>query len=155
MKNSIKLIKYPKYKHEAYKKLNKLFLDKLQELQKLGARDVTGFHLEFEIIHYVSENKYDIRVRCDYGSVCAIPYSENETPTLYLFNEHGIVHRCMENEFCAKVFVQAEKLLKTCLRENVWRIKFYISDNYISYTSISGYYSIIESCKSKIEKRGS
>lgn len=150
-----KQIQYSNYKYEAYKKLNKLFLDKLQELQKLGARDVTGLNLEFEIIHYVSENKYDIRVRCDYGSVCAIPYSGNETPTLYLFNEHGIVHRCMENEFCAKVFVQAEKLLKTCLRENVWRIKFYISDNYISYTSISGYYSIIESCKSKIEKRGS
>ena len=149
-----KQIQYSNYKYEAYKKLNKLFLDKLQELQKLGARDVTGLHLEFEIIHYIPENKYDIRVRCDYGSVCAIPRSENETPTLYLFNEHGIVHRCMENEFCAKVFVQAEKLLKTCLRENVWRIKFYISDNYIRYTSISGYYSIIESCKSKIEKRG-
>lgn len=103
-----KKIKYPKYKYEAYKKLNKLFLD---WFQKSHGTEVNGsVRLHFEISHYVSSNRYSVRASYNGRQICLVTYRSAEDCDI--FTEIGRVgYQYLEHDFSSKMVSYLKQLL--------------------------------------------
>lgn len=146
-----KKIKYPIYKYEAYKNLNKLFLD---WLQKSHGTEVNGsVRLHFEISHYVSSNRYSIRASYNGRQICLVTYKSAEDCNI--FTEIGqIGNQYLEHDFSSKMVSYLKQLLKYKLQENVEYFYFYADYFCIAYTSKDKNCEIIENARSGQPEKG-
>lgn len=156
MKNNIKLIKYPKYKHEAYKRLNKLVLEQMEEIVK--SRLPRGYvvtspdNLEFQIQYDVPENRYRIEGFYKGHPLCS----------LFCIDEPSSFHAVMKSpnypkvsdDFFKKLLPLIKKLMKYSLQENVTSVKLYVDDSQIYYSRLNSRGRVIESGNSGYYKRG-
>lgn len=140
-----KKIKYPNYKYEAYKNLNKLFLD---WLQKSHGTEVNGsVRLHFEISHYVSSNSYSIRASYNGYQICLVTYKSAEDCDI--FTEIGqIGYQSLDRDFSSKMVSYLKQLLKYKLQENVEYVYFYADYYRIAYTRKDKNCKIIENARS-------
>lgn len=146
-----KKIKYPLYKYEAYKNLNKLFLDWLQRSHGIEVNGSVQLH--FEISHYVSSNSYSVRASYNGYQICLVTYKSAEDCDI--FTEIGqIGYQSLEHDFSSKMVSYLKQLLKYKLQENVEYFYFYADYFRIAYTSKDKNCEIIENARSGQPEKG-
>jgi len=118
-----KKIQYSNYKYEAYKKLNKLFLNKLKQL---GITETESVLLDFQIEYYIPSNRYRVVVFYgERGIICTIPYTDSGDYTISL--EIGRGGSCyVGNNFSNKMESYLKELLKYKLPDTVEIVRFYV-----------------------------
>lgn len=140
-----KKIQYSNYKYEAYKKLNKLFLNKLKQLGITGTESVL---LDFQIEYYIPSNRYRVVVFYgERGIICTIPYTDSDEYTISV--EIGSVGCCyVGDNFSNKMESYLKELLKYKLPDTVEIVRFYANNNQISYSYMTRSYMELERARS-------
>ena len=136
-------IKYSNYKHQAYKLLNKLFLEELKR------RDVfiISENLEFKIKHFIPSKEYRIEVYKSGYVVCMVTSYANTSNWFYV-HENSLYPTDVDPAFIKKVLTPVKELLKYSLQENVVTVNFYVDNNQIAYGRLDGKGMVIESGRS-------
>ena len=136
-----KKIQYSNYKYEAYKKLNKLFLNKLKQLGITGTESVL---LDFQIEYYIPSNRYRVVVFYgEWGIICTIPYTDSDEYTISI--EIGRGGSCyVGNNFSNKMESYLKELLKYKLPDTVEIVRFYANNSQISYSYMTRSYMELE-----------
>lgn len=153
---NVKKIKYSNYKYEAYKRLNKLVLEQMEEIVK--SRLPKGYvvtspdNLEFQIQYDVPENRYRIEGFYERYPICS----------LFCIDEPNSFHAVMKfpnypkvsGDFFEKILSPIKKLMNYSLQENVTSVKLYVDDSQIYYSRLNSRGRVIESGNSGYYKRG-
>lgn len=132
-------IKYSNYKHQAYKLLNKLFLEELKK------RDVfiSSENLEFKIKHFIPSKEYRIGVYKSGYVVCMVTSYANTSNWFYVHG-NSLYPTDIDPAFVKKVLTPVKELMKYSLPENVVTVNFYADDNQIAYGRLDGRGKVIE-----------
>ena len=151
-----KKIKYSNYKYEAYKRLNKLVLEQMEEI--VTSRLPKGYvvtspnNLEFQIQYDVPENRYRIEGLYERCPICS----------LFCIDEPNSFHAVMKfpnypkvsGDFFEKILSPIKKLMNYSLQENVTSVKLYINDSQIYYNCFNSKVRVVESGESRYGERG-
>ena len=151
-----KKIRHSNYKYEAYKRLNKLVLEQLQEpnIFRLpnGHVITSSDSLEFKIQYDVPENRYRIEGFYERYPICS----------LFCIDEPSSFHAVMKfpnypkvsGDFFEKILSPIKKLMNYSLQENVTSVKLYVNDSQIYYNCFNSKGRVVESGESRYGERG-
>lgn len=153
---NVKKIKYSNYKYEAYKRLNKLVLEQMEEIVK--SRLPKGYvvtspdNLEFQIQYDVPENRYRIEGFYERYPICS----------LICIDEPNSFHAVMKfpnypkvsGDFFEKILSPIKKLMNYSLQENVTSVKLYVNDSHIYCNCFNSKGRVVESGESRYGERG-
>lgn len=144
-------IKYSNYKHQAYKLLNKLFLEEL--LRRGGFMLPTGYrvrnsdNLEFKIMHNIPSKEYHIGVYLSGYVVCMVTAYATTSNWFYV-SSGSLYPTDVDPVFVKKVLTPVKELMKYSLPENVVTVKFYADNDQIAYGRRDSSGKVIEAGRS-------
>lgn len=144
----VRKIKYSNYKYQAYKLLNKLFLEEMKR------RDLfmSPKNLEFKIKHFIPSKEYRIEVYKSGYVVCMVTSYANTSNWFYVHG-NSLYPTDVDPTFVKKILTPVKELLKYSLQENVVTVNFYVDDNQIAYGRLDGKGNVIESGKSGVLRK--
>ena len=147
-----KKIRYSNYKYEAYKRLNKLVLEQLQEpnIFRLpnGHVITSSDSLEFKIQYDVPENRYRIDGYFLGFSVCSLFYLANESRQISAVMQYP-KYPDVGDDFFKKILSPIKKLMKYSLQGDVVSVKFHADGNCICYSCYNSEGKVIEFASSE------
>lgn len=136
-------IKYSNYKYQAYKLLNKLFLDEFKRRDLF----ISPVNLEFKIKHFIPSNEYRIKVYKSGYVVCMVTSSATTSNWFYV-HDKSLYPTDVDPAFVKKILTPVKELMKYSLPENVVTVNFYADDNQIAYGRLDGRGKVIEAGRS-------
>lgn len=147
----VRKIKYSNYKHQAYKLLNKLFLEEIHRrggfMLPTGYRVRNSDNLEFKIKHNLPSKEYRIEVYLSGYVVCMV--TAYATTSNWFYASSGSLYPTdVDPVFVKKVLTPVKELMKYSLPENVVTVNFYADDNHIAYGRLDGRGKVIEAGRS-------
>ena len=149
----VRKIKYSNYKYQAYKLLNKLFLEKIQErggfMLPTGHRVRGSDMLEFKIKHNIPSNELRVEVYLSGYVVCMVVV--NSSGYFWYYVSGGSLYpNDLDSAFVKKILTPVKELMKYSLPENIVTVNFYADNNQIAYGRLDGKGTVIESGRSGV-----
>ena len=144
----VRKIKYSNYKYQAYKLLNKLFLEEMKRRDLFMSPE----NLEFKIKHFIPSKEYRIEVYKSGYVVCMVTAYATTSNWFYVHG-NSLYPTGIDPAFIKKVLTPVKELMKYSLQENVVTVNFYADNNQIAYGRLDGKGNVIESGKSEFYER--